>query len=62
MEFISPDGKWKVEIKWTQLTQIKEPVKIKQIDTELEKSMKGNWTVKEIVASMKRSYPEIWKK
>jgi len=37
-------------------------VKIKEVDPELEKRMKGSWTVEEIVESMKRSYPEIWKK
>ncbi len=45
-----------------QLTEIKPQVKIKPIDPELEKRMKGSWTVEEIVESMKRSYPEIWKK
>ncbi len=34
----------------------------KPIDPELEKRMKGSWTVKEIVESMKKSYPEIWNK
>ena len=45
-----------------QLTENKPQVKIKPIDPELEKRMKGSWTVEEIVESMKRSYPEIWKK
>ena len=45
-----------------QLTENKTQVKIKPIDPELEKRMKGSWTVEEIVESMKRSYPEIWKK
>ena len=45
-----------------QLTENKSQVKIKPIDPELEKRMKGSWTVKEIVESMKRSYPDIWKK
>tara|TARA_Y100000591_G_scaffold322262_1_gene338398 strand:- start:3647 stop:4042 length:396 start_codon:yes stop_codon:yes gene_type:complete len=44
-----------------QLTENKPQVKIKPIDPELEKRMKGSWTVAEIVESMKRSYPEIWK-
>ena len=34
----------------------------KPIDPELEKRMKGSWTVAEIVESMKKSYPEIWNK
>ena len=34
----------------------------KPIDPELEKRMKGSWTVEEIVKSMKKSYPEIWDK
>ena len=32
----------------------------KKIDPELEKRMKGSYTVDEIVESMKRSHPEIW--
>ena len=65
---ISPDGKWKVTfdtnlgVTWIQLTETQPQVKIKEIDPELEKRMKGSWTVEEIVESMKRSYPEIWKK
>ena len=65
---ISPDGKWKVTfatnlgVTWMQLTETQPQVKIKKIDPELEKRMKGSWTVEEIVQSMKRSYPEIWKK
>ena len=27
---------------------------------EMEKKMKGNYTVEEIVKSMKQQYPEIW--
>ena len=69
---ISPDGKWKVTfdtnlgVTWMQLTEtqpqvkIKEPVKI-EISPEMEKKMNGNWTIGEIVESMKRNYPEIWK-
>jgi hypothetical protein len=45
-----------------KLTDQQPQVKIKPIDPELEKRMKGSWTVEEIVESMKRSYPEIWKK
>ena len=45
-----------------QLTETQPQVKIKKIDPELEKRMTGSWTVEEIVQSMKRSYPEIWKK
>lgn len=65
---ISPDGKWKVTfdtnlgVTWIQLTETQPQVKIKTIDPELEKRMNGSWTVEEIVQSMKRSYPEIWKK
>jgi len=44
-----------------QLTEDQSSSKIKQIDPELEKRMKGSWTVDEIVKSMKESYPEIWK-
>ena len=44
-----------------QLTEYQSSSKIKQIDPELEKRMKGSWTVDEIVKSMKESYPEIWK-
>tara|TARA_R100001079_G_C4389087_1_gene126448 strand:- start:393 stop:719 length:327 start_codon:yes stop_codon:yes gene_type:complete len=40
--------------------KIKEPVKI-EISPEMEKKMNGNWTIGEIVESMKRNYPEIWK-
>ncbi len=64
---VSPDGKWNMliednKVKWVQLTDQQPQVKIKPIDPELEKRMKGSWTVEEIVESMKRSYPEIWKK
>ena len=45
-----------------QLTENIPQVKINKVDPELEKRMKGSWTVEEIVDSMKRSYPEIWKK
>ena len=40
--------------------KIKEPVKT-EISPEMEKKMNGNWTIGEIVESMKRNYPEIWK-
>ena len=64
---VSPDGKWNMliednKVKWVQLTDQQPQVKIKEIDPELEKRMKGTWTVEEIIESMKRSYPEIWKK
>ena len=39
--------------------KIKEQVKI-EISPEMEKKMKGNYTVEEIVKSMKQQYPEIW--
>ena len=42
------------------LTDKQPQVKIKQIDPELEKRMKGTWTPTEIVKSMKNQYPEIW--
>jgi len=35
-------------------------VKIK-IDPEMEKKMRGSYTVNEIVKSMKEQYPDIWK-
>ena len=62
MSNISPDGNWKIElednmVKWTRIRPI---TKQKKLDPELEKRMNGTWTVEEIVASMKRSYPEIW--
>ncbi len=64
---VSPDGKWNMliednKVKWVQLTDQQPQVKIKEIDPELEKRMKGTWTVEEIIESMKRSYPDIWKK
>ena len=34
----------------------------KPIDPDLEKRMKGSWTVEEIVESMKKSHPKIWNK
>ena len=43
-----------------QLTETKEPVKIK-LSPEMQKKIKGNYTVDEIVKSMKEQYPEIWK-
>ncbi len=45
-----------------QSTEQKPQVKSKKLDPELEKRMKGSWTVEEIVESMKKSYPEIWNK
>jgi len=64
---VSPDGKWNMliednKVKWVQLTDQQPQVKIKEIDPELEKRMKGTWTVEEIIESMKRSHPDIWKK
>ena len=64
---ISPDGKWNVliednEVRWVELTDQQPPVKIIKEDVELQKRMKGSWPVEEIVESMKRSYPQIWKK
>ena len=64
---ISPDGKWNVliednEVRWVELTDQQPPVKIIKEDVELQKRMKGSWPVEEIEESMKRSYPEIWKK
>ena len=53
---------WPDAINKAKLTDQQPQVKIKPIDPELEKRMKGSWTVEEIVESMKRSYPEIWKK
>ncbi len=48
-----------------ELTQTQPQVKIKEqvkieISPEMEKKMKGNYTVEEIVKSMKEQYPEIW--
>ena len=43
-----------------QLTETKEPVKI-ELSPEMQKKIKGNYTVDEIVKSMKEQYPEIWK-
>ena len=43
-----------------QLTETKEPVKI-ELSPEMRKKIKGNYTVDEIVKSMKEQYPEIWK-
>ena len=40
--------------------KIQEQVKIK-IDPEMEKKMRGSYTVNEIVKSMKEQYPDIWK-
>ena len=40
--------------------KIQEQVKIK-IDPEMEKKMRGSYTVDEIVKSMKEQYPDIWK-
>ena len=53
---------WPDAVNKAKLTDQQPQVKIKPIDPELEKRMKGSWTVEEIVESMKRSYPEIWKK
>ena len=53
---------WPDDVNKAKLTDQQPQVKIKPIDPELEKRMKGSWTVEEIVESMKRSYPEIWKK
>ena len=53
---------WPDAVNKEKLTDQQPQVKIKPIDPELEKRMKGSWTVEEIVESMKRSYPEIWKK
>ena len=45
-----------------QLTEQPKQVKIqKKLDPELEKRMYGTWSVEEIVESMKRNYPDIWK-
>ena len=45
-----------------QLTEKPKQVTIKKkLDPELEKRMYGTWSVEEIVESMKRSYPDIWK-
>ena len=45
-----------------QLTEQPKQVKIKKkLDPELEKRMYGTWRVEEIVESMKRNYPDIWK-
>ena len=40
--------------------KIQEQVKIK-INPEMEKKMRGSYTVNEIVKSMKEQYPDIWK-
>ena len=53
---------WPDAVTKAKLTDQQSQVKIKPVDPELEKHMKGTWTVKEIVESMKRSYPEVWKK
>ena len=53
---------WPDAVNKAKLTDQQPQVKIKPIDPELEKRMKGSWTVEEIVESMKKSYPEIWKK
>ena len=45
-----------------QLTEQPKQVKIKKkLDPELEKRMYGTWSVEEIVESMKRNNPDIWK-
>jgi hypothetical protein len=45
-----------------QLTEQPKQVKIKKkLYPELEKRMYGTWSVEEIVESMKRNYPDIWK-
>lgn len=43
-----------------ELTETKEQVKI-ELSPEMQKKIKGNYTVEEIVKSMKEQYPEIWK-
>jgi len=43
-----------------QLTEQKPQVKI-ELTPEMQKKIKGNYTVEEIVQSMKDAYPEIWK-
>ena len=43
-----------------ELTETKEQVKI-ELSPEKQKKIKGNYTVEEIVKSMKEQYPEIWK-